>query len=219
MNCDPIARFYRWMEFAAFGKALMRRRLAYLPELRAARQILVLGDGDGRALQALLTAAPLATIDSIDLSARMLELARAMAGDERVRHHRGDARSMAFPCSGYDAIVTHFFLDCLSESETAALTARLRDAAGPNALWVISEFQQDTWWRSMAVRFLYAFFSLTTGLRIRRIPDYRSALRQNGFAPVARQTAWRGLLCSELWRAAPAPVPGKITNDNLPVLQ
>ena len=67
MNCDPIARCYRWVEYQPLGR------------------VLALGDGDGRALAALLRANSGAAIDYVDLSPRMVELARARAGSPGAR--------------------------------------------------------------------------------------------------------------------------------------
>ncbi len=83
MNCDRIARLYRWIEYAGFGNALERTRAAQWNGSSAfagARRALVLGDGDGRALTRLLEAAPRVRADYVDLSRQMLELARARAG-------------------------------------------------------------------------------------------------------------------------------------------
>ncbi len=52
VNCDRIARWYRWIEYAGFGRALERRREAFLDDVSDARRVLALGDGDGRALAA-----------------------------------------------------------------------------------------------------------------------------------------------------------------------
>src|SRR5215467_13731897 len=111
MNCDGIARWYRWLEYAGFGRALERRREAFVREVADARRVLVLGDGDGRGLAALLRANPRATVDSIDLSAGMLRLARRRIGDGQVALHHADARTAPLRESEYDLIVTHFFLD------------------------------------------------------------------------------------------------------------
>src|SRR5258708_10812247 len=124
MNCDGIARVYRWLELLAFGRALERRRCAFLSDLHDARRVLVMGDGDGRALAALLQAAPAANVDYIDSSAAMLELARARNGAERVAYYGADALTVALPPAEYDAIVTHFFLDCLNTEEAGTLIAR-----------------------------------------------------------------------------------------------
>ena len=195
MNCDRIARWYRWIEYAGFGRALERRREAFLSDVADARRVLALGDGDGRALAALLAAAPHACVDYIDVSARMLDLARARAGAKRVHYRCEDARTAPLPATEYDLIVTHFFLDCFDETDLEPLIARLADAATPQARWLISEFRGNGW----LVRALYFFFRLTTGLRTRRLVDHHPLLKRRGFRLVRCEDAWRGLLASELW--------------------
>lgn len=195
MNCDRIAPWYRWFEYAGFGRALERRREAFLGYVSDARRVLALGDGDGRALAALLAAAPYACVDYIDLSARMLELARARAGTEHVAYRNEDARTAPLPRAEYDLIVTHFFLDCFDENDLEPLIARLSDAATPQARWLISEFRGNGW----LVRSLYFFFRIATGLRTRRLVDHHPLLECHGFRLMRHEDSWQGLLASELW--------------------
>jgi ubiquinone/menaquinone biosynthesis C-methylase UbiE len=204
MNADRIAPLYRWIEYAAFGRALQRRRVALLPEVADARRVLVLGDGDGRFLEKLVNQNPRACVDYVDLSGRMLELARKRVGTELVTYHQADALEIALPERGYDLIGTHFFLDCFDEAGAAALLERLTRAACPNARWLVSEFRR-TWWSSPLLASLYCFFRITTGLKTRRLIDHHPLLARLGFRMVQSESAWCGLLASELWaRAAPA---------------
>jgi SAM-dependent methyltransferase len=195
LNCDRIARWYRWFEYVGFGRALERRREAFLADVSDARRVLALGDGDGRALMAFLDRAPFAGVDYLDLSARMLELARARAGAKRVVYRQADARTSPLPSAGYDLIVTHFFLDCFDERDLETLIGRLAHAASPNARWLISEFRGNGW----LVRALYFFFRVATGLRTQRLVDHHPLLRRHGFRLARHQNAWRGVLASELW--------------------
>lgn len=195
MNCDPIARWYRWIEYAGFGRALERRREALLEHVADARNVLALGDGDGRALAALLRVNRAAIVDTVDLSERMLKLARARAGSERVKYHRGDALEMPLPDAAYDLIVTHFFLDCFAEPELDRLVERVARTARADARWVVSDFRRPGW----LVGMLYLFFRMTTGLQTRRLVDYRPMLQRQGFHLAREQRAWRGHLASELW--------------------
>ena len=198
MNCDPIAGAYRWFEYIGFGRALKRRREAFLNEVGDARRVLVLGDGDGRALAALLRANREATVDYVDLSARMLELARGRAGSERVIYHRADALTIPLAQGEYDLIVTHFFLDCFEESDLRQLTERIVRAAGPRARWLVSEFRKP----GILVGLLYLFFRITTGLKTRRLVDHHAFLRRCGFRLSRAESAWFGHLSSELWTRA-----------------
>jgi len=195
VNCDRIARWYRWFEYAGFGRALERRREAFLSDVSDARRVLALGDGDGRALAALLAAAPHACVDYIDVSARMLDLARTRAGTNHVNYRCEDARTAHLPDAEYDLIVTHFFLDCFDETDLEPLIARLASAATPQARWLISEFRGNGW----LVRALYLFFRLVTGLSTRRLADHHPLLKRYGFRLMRHEDTWRGLLSSELW--------------------
>jgi SAM-dependent methyltransferase len=197
VNCDRIARAYRWLEYAAFGRALERRRFRFLAEVAGARRALLLGDGDGRFLAKLLAQNSALAVDSIDASARMLELARARAGGDRVTYIHADALSV--PLAEYDLIVTHFFLDCLDACQMESLAARVSAAAKPGALWLVSEFREPRWAR-LYLRGLYLFFRLTTGLKTQRLVDHRPVLARHGFRVVKEETSRAGLLASELWK-------------------
>jgi len=203
MNCDRIAAFYRWLEYAVFGRALERRRAAFLAEVAGARRVLALGDGDGRALAALVAAAPSARVDYVDSSAKMLELARARAGTDRVHYRQADARALQFNEtlgeSGYDLIVTHFFLDCFDDAELRALVEKTARAAAPAAYWVVSEFRPATVYARLLIAVMYAFFRRATGLKTRRLADHHPHFLHHGFRLERVERTWSGMLASELW--------------------
>jgi ubiquinone/menaquinone biosynthesis C-methylase UbiE len=195
MNCDAIAPWYRWLEYAGFGPALMRRRTALLGEVANARRVLVLGDGDGRALAALLRTNTQATVDYVDSSVRMLVLARTRAGERRVIYHHADALAMPLKDGAYDLVVTHFFLDCFDARDQERLVERVGKALSSQARWVVSEFRRP----GILVTFLYWFFRITTGLRTRRLADHHAALLRHGFRLERAESGWGGRLTSELW--------------------
>ena len=195
MNCDSIAPWYRWLEYAAFGRALERRRSAFLGQISDARRVLVLGDGDGRALVALLAAAPHARVDAIDVSRGMLDLAQAHAASTRVTFQHADARTVPLPPGEYDLLVTHFFLDCFNAAEMEHLVVRVAQAARPQARWLVSEFRQP----GLLVAALYFFFRIATGLATRKLVDHHPFLERHGFRLERTQPALRGFLASELW--------------------
>jgi hypothetical protein len=103
--------------------------------------------------------------------------------------------------------VTHFFLDCLTEDEVHSLADRLRCALSPSGHWLVSEFAipQGAFGRWVArpvVWLLYRAFGLLTGLTVRKLPDYASALRAAGFTLLERRSFLRGLLAAEIWSAS-----------------
>jgi SAM-dependent methyltransferase len=191
LNCDSLARWYRWLEYAAFGGALRRRREAFLFELGNPQKVLVLGDGDGRFLQLFTALYPEAQVDAVDVSARMIDLAKARVASDRVTFHCLDARE--FAGGEYDLAVAHFFFDCFETVELQALLSRIRANT-----WLVSEFR-NTRWSWPVLRGLYFFFRLTTGLRVKSLPEHRRVLSGLGCRIEKEQSALGGLLASELW--------------------
>jgi ubiquinone/menaquinone biosynthesis C-methylase UbiE len=210
-NFDRLARVYRWMEYASFGRALERCRFFHLYRCADARRALVLGDGDGRYTQRLAQSNASVQIDAADASQSMLQALRgrvARLGPQasaRLCTLHCDLRSFMPEPSGYDLVVTHFFLDCLSDAEASALMERVQPTLAPDAVWVVSEFSipQRGWMRlpaRLVVALLYRAFGWMTRLSVRRIPDYAAAMRRSGFELEARQPLLCGLLTAELWR-------------------
>jgi len=199
MNCDFIAPHYWWMERLGMGLALERRRRWFLPEIGNAGRALVLGDGDGRFLRALLRRNPVVRADYVDLSRRMLELARNRAGTERVDYRQADALTVEFPADEYDLIATHFFFDCFGPRELGALIKRVADAARPGARWIVSEFRTPNLPARLLVSALYLFFGITTGLKTRKLVDHRPILRAHGFRLIKASHSRGALVVSELW--------------------
>ena len=205
MNCDPIARVYRWCEYAAFGRELERRRTRYLADVAQAHKALVLGDGDGRFAAQLLAAAPKVQVELVDSSQAMLDLASKRAKSTRVNYRHSDAR-LIFPLSHqYDLIATHFFLDCFDSQDLQKLVPQIALAAQPGAVWLISEFRQPAhgWravWAWLWLRLLYFLFAWTTGLKVRDLTNHRPLLEASGFKLEQAEEVWFGLLASELWR-------------------
>ncbi|MDE3187303.1 MAG: class I SAM-dependent methyltransferase [Acidobacteriota bacterium] len=210
-NFDGLAGVYRWMEMASFGPLLSRCRFAFLDELRASRNALILGDGDGRFTARLLKENPVVLVDALDASPAMLRALVDNAGirSSRIRVHVADARLWEPLVPTLDLIVTHFFLDCLTTREVASLAKRLRVSARPDAKWVVSEFAIPKGWFGWLVArplitALYLLFWVLTGLSVFRLPNHRKALDEAGFTLSQQRRRLGGLLVSELWTVRPA---------------
>jgi SAM-dependent methyltransferase len=172
------------------------------------RRALVYGDGDGRFLAQLLRRAPGLQVTAVDASARMLQVAahRLPPGASVALVH---ADALGFQPSrepsGYDLIVSHFFLDCFSDDELGCLLERVNAAAAKSAVWVVSDFAvpQAAIARVLGrwiIRSLYHGFRLLTGLETCRLPDHGTVLRQGGWRLEDRRQRLCGLLISERWQ-------------------
>jgi hypothetical protein len=102
-------------------------------------------------------------------------------------------------------VVAHFFFDCFTSRDIAALVSRIAPALTPDARWLISEFAIPAagvraFAARLLVRALYFGFWLITGLKVKRLPDYQSALGSSGFACARAEAGLGGALRSELWQ-------------------
>lgn len=210
-NFDPLVRFYRALEFLAFGGDLKRARFCLLDRLADRRSILVLGEGDGRALARLVQLAPLARIHCVDSSAAMLARAEArLAGTgarDRVSFERADVLTCEFRPAQYDAVVTLFLLDCFDAAQAAGVVTRVSGALQPGAAWLFADFVLPA--RGIArlrarawLGLLYAFFRWQTGLRTRELPPSENLILAAGFQCEARREFQWGLLRSAFFREA-----------------
>ncbi len=215
-NFNRIARPYRWLEYLIFGPALQRCRLHFLPRLLHSRRALVLGDGDGRFLARLLAANPRLHAVAVDLSPQMLHLLgkRAAPATNRLTTYQADARTFQ-PHDAFDLVVTHFFLDCLTQPELDQFITRLSPHLSPGALWLLSDFRIPTGHLRLParalVRLLYLAFRALTGLRTTRLPDHAVALHRHGLIRLDRHLPLRGILTTELWQRPPLPTEDHLT--------
>jgi ubiquinone/menaquinone biosynthesis C-methylase UbiE len=211
-NFDLVAGPYRHLEYLTLGRTLERTRLHYLSALTQQRRALVLGDGDGRFLAALLSQNPTLHADAVDASPAMLKLLHQRCNttvpnvSARLQTHLTSALTFnpAQPKQQYDTVITHFFLDCLTQPEIEALISRTTPMLAPKALWLVSDFHIPTGSMrlpaKLLIRSLYLAFRILTGLRTTQLPDYAKPLTQAGFTRKANHQLLAGMLTTELWQ-------------------
>ncbi len=207
---DWLAPHYAWIERFTYGGYLHRCRTALVGELTDARRVLILGEGDGRFLAAFLIANTAATVVVIDASAGMVALARRRVAGipgaaDRVTWHVADARAVEFPATGYDLIVTNFFLDCFPAAELAPLVTRLSRSVVPGGRWLVGDFALPSGrFRRAAARIalagMYACFAVGTGIPARRLADPTPLLSAAGLNREREVRLLGGFLVSRLWR-------------------
>lgn len=209
MSFDRLAPYYRTLECVLAGGTLQRMRTRWLPAIAGASEILIVGEGHGRGIEAVRRTAPTANITVVEQSPRMIAVARA-----RLRRRSIDASRIEFVCADvchgpmprgrFDVIVTQFFLDCFAPATLAAVVARLAAAARPDAQWLLCDFQipQHGWRRARARvihALMYAFFRRVTGLEARHWTSPDACLRRAGFELDRRWVACGGLLHTDVW--------------------
>jgi ubiquinone/menaquinone biosynthesis C-methylase UbiE len=210
MNFDGIAPHYTLLESVTAGRSVHRCRTAYIDSLAHSDRLLLMGEGTGRFLTDLLRRWPDKQVTVVDSSRRMLtrqrqSLEKANLADDRVEFLHRDARRWNPPSGGYDAIVTHFFLDCFNAEELAALIPAIAVGARPGAIWLVSDFNRPDrlfsgWRAGVILRLMYGFFRATTDLSADRLIPPGAQLEAAGFELRERRRREWGLLQADLWK-------------------
>jgi len=205
-NFDSIARWYTVLETLAFGGALQRCRVALLNDVQSARHVLIVGEGNGRFLEALLNANTVAEVTVIDSSRRMILLASARVGPTaRVRFVHGDLLDPEVSLPSADLVVTQFFLDCFNEPELEQVIARLCGALKSGGRWLWADFAiPDSGamrlWSNTLISALYSFFRFATGISARQLPDPVSRFSQSHLSLVKHRVLTAGLLIAAIYQ-------------------
>jgi ubiquinone/menaquinone biosynthesis C-methylase UbiE len=198
------------MEAVLAGRILQRCRTRWLSEVRGARRALLVGEGNGRFLEAGLAQLPQCRFVVIDASPAMLAQAlRRCArsrGTSRVTFHRADLRTTSITDlvpGEFDLVVTNYFLDCFDADELRAVIQNIRGAVARSAHWLVADFSMPiAGWRRRAwvvLSMAYTFFRLTTGVSARCVTVPDTLLWGTGFKLLNRQTANAGLIHADLW--------------------
>ncbi|MEO8681817.1 MAG: class I SAM-dependent methyltransferase, partial [Vicinamibacterales bacterium] len=104
----------------------------------------------------------------------------------------------------FDAVASHFFLDCFRADQLAQIAGRVAAWTRPGARWLVTDFcvPERGWrrWRARAIhRLMYAAFRITVNLAASQLTPPDPFLSAAGFALRSRQHANFGLLHSDVW--------------------
>ena len=202
---DRLARPYRWLEYAMFGRGLLRCRFDLLPWLADARRVLTVGEGDGRFVAELARQFPEIKVDCVEASEAMIARAQSrLPKGANVTFRHANALELDFPKGKYDTVVTCFFLDCFKSETLTELMPRMAGSLQPSGNWLVAEFGQPprglaAWHARAWLAAMYFFFRYATRLEARRLPDWESEMARIGFACSERVTRRCELMVTSRW--------------------
>lgn len=209
MSFDALAPWYRLMETITAGRILQRARTAFLEEVSGCRRALLLGEGPGKFLVALLQSNPAVNVVVVEQSARMIQEARRALvhsglGEARVTFLQENALNWE-PDGTFDLLVTHCFFDCFQPDEIHLLVSKLSACSQPDTLWLLADFQAPAsgWrrWRAILVLgVLYRFFRWVTNLSATTLTPPSPFLEAAGFSLQQRQEYNFSLIHSDIWK-------------------
>ena len=105
------------------------------------------------------------------------------------------------PASGsFEVVITHFYLDLFDQQRCHEVCDLIRTYCHAGSLWVACDFVDRSWWHSIMLRIMYIFFGLTSNLRTKRLPDWRSCIQDTGFSEGGMEYYSDNFICSALYK-------------------
>src|ERR1700744_2514379 len=209
MSFDLLAPYYRWMEGVCAGRKLHICRIAFLEQIPPPKNILLLGEGHGRALVECCRRFAKAQITYVDASKRMLiesqrQLELKELSSHNVKFIRADILNWAPPQKTFDLIVKNYFFYCFKPEQLKVIIPRIATGATCPANWLVADFRiPETglkhWGAQLIVWFLYRFFRVTTKLSARKLTSPDSFLIAAGFSLHRRLRIDGDMLQADWW--------------------
>tara|TARA_Y100001934_G_C12375293_1_gene788834 strand:+ start:1684 stop:2376 length:693 start_codon:yes stop_codon:yes gene_type:complete len=217
-NFDGLARVYRLLEIMAFGPFLQKARVCYLQELKEAREVLLVGEGNGLFLKALLSMNSKSRVKCVDASNGMLQVASKRIAEEdrrRVFFEQRDLTKESLSRGQYDAIVTHFFLDCFCHDTLQDMIPCLTAALRPQGKWLLADFEEPSKEgifnipQKMGLRMLYSFFKASCGIEASKLSNPKELLRDHDIIETKRLCYLNGWITSAVYEKMSAATQPK----------
>jgi ubiquinone/menaquinone biosynthesis C-methylase UbiE len=184
---DLVANFYPLLEQLVFGSTLNQARRSFARQISAGKDILLIGEGNGRFLFEMMKQTSSASFTVVDSSARMLAAAARrivpVTPNRRIEWIYADFLKWATPPAPYDRVVTHFFLDLFGPDRICQMVEKISRLTTEDALWVNVDFTPEC--RCLHQKMLmwaqYRFFQGSAGIEASRLFDALPWIRQRGW--------------------------------------
>lgn len=178
---NRLAPFYTFLTRLVFGKQLERAQYHFLNSVNTHDQVLILGGGTGTLLNTLLTLKPTVNVDYIDVSSKMIALARRKINPAAtVNFITGTEQNI--PDQTYDVVITNFYLDLFPEETLKTVIQKIKPHLKADGQWLVTDFVYNKFWHKVMLWIMYRFFRITTGIEAGKLPAWEIELKQAGLS-------------------------------------
>ena len=187
---NKIAYLYASLSRIVFGNSLSKIQEDLIRYLPKEGKLLILGGGNGKILPHIYQHAPHLSIDYVEASSTMIQLAKkAKPKDQKIIFHHKDVRDYN---QKHDYIFAGFFLDLFDEKEIEKLILKLENK-NRETTWYIADFQLNKrteyrLFRNIQLKLTILFFKLTTQHITNHLPDIRSVFFRISYSQKNKST-------------------------------
>lgn len=190
---DRLAPVYKVLARIIFGKTLQHAQEYLLTSVKSGDHILILGGGSGEVLKSLLSQQPHVAVDYIDISSKMIQLARKQTKSaSNVNFIIGTEQNI--PGRTYTIVITNFYLDLFSDSTLPHVIQKIKPHLTPDAQWLATDFVSNKGWHKIMLWIMYRFFRSAAGIEARRLPYWEKLIEQAGLTESDSKVFYRGFI-------------------------
>lgn len=195
---DRLAPVYDYLSRIVFGKSLPYAQQYFLTSIRADDRILILGGGSGDFLRSVLKHQPSVVIDYIDISEKMIRLAREKTQNpSTVNFIVGTEQNI--PDSRYSVVITNFYLDLFSDNTLQYVVQKIKAHLQPGGQWLVTDFVNEKWWHQMMLGVMYRFFRIITHIEATHLPQWTQCLIKNGATQIDSKRFYGGFIEAKVY--------------------
>lgn len=194
---DLLAPAYDRLAVFFVGKKIREAQVHFLTHLKDKRKLLILGGGTGWILEEVQKVNRDIQIEYIDQSPRMVELAKSRKGDLNIQFKIGTEADISD--TDYDCVITNFYLDLFTDTQLTSISKKIKSCLKTGAIWLATDFYVHNLRQRLAVRGMYFFFSIVTGLTTTRLPDWQQVLKNIGGREIFSHRWSRGYIVATVF--------------------
>ena len=203
---NSIAPLYDTLSSLIFGKSIRSAQTQFLHYIRPESKVLLLGGGTGWIITEVLSVNPGCKVWYIEASAKMLELSKKhLSETDNVVIIYGTEDSIPDNVI-FDAVITNFYLDLFSSDDCRRLVGKIATRINAKGVWLVSDFQNTTWWQSAMLNMMYGFFKIVAKVRTQSLPQWREVFIERGFMEEPVRTFYANFIRSSVFQ----PIPEKL---------
>lgn len=198
-----IAPFYSFLSKVLFGKSLLTIQIKLIPTLPEEGRVLLIGGGNGEILPHIFSKRPNITIDYVEASSSMINLAKQMAPNlQTIQFIHSDTIDPT--AEKYDAVFAAFFFDLFDENGIIKWLTLLSSVCVVKHTLHVADFQlsrtsNNYYWRLIQIKASIILFKITSNHRIKHLPKVFETIDQFGYKHLASKYLNDRFLCAKVF--------------------
>ncbi|EDM36901.1 ubiquinone/menaquinone biosynthesis methylase [Pedobacter sp. BAL39] len=206
-NYDRIARFYDPLSRLVFFNAQRNAQKNQLKFINGDQQLLIVGGGTGWILEAIGKSHSGLEITFVEISAKMIDMARRKDAGNNVVHFVHAAAEEFQSEITYDLLITAFLFDNFGTEKAGQVFYKLDALLKPGGLWLFSDFYLNQHkpgiWQRILLKSMYVFFRTIAQVEAKTLPDTEGLFQAAGYCQQAVSMHYNGFIKAIVYRKAP----------------